>query len=210
MPGVGYLEMARAVHSRTAPTRLSDVSFLRPLILDLSQSDSWVELRVQGASLAFEIVSGIMGSSQLEYAIVHSTGDAMSEGEIYPHSLPALPGQLDDCGEEVNASTVYTGAALAGVEYGPDFHIIQQLWMSVRSRTAASRLRERVDLQGTQVHPTDLDAALQLNQVALFWGSTGEQAVKTMLPFVLNSATLQGPCRGELWVRMLSLSPRPH
>ena len=61
---------------------------------------------------------------------------------------------------------------------------------------ATSRLVRRAALQGTQVHPADLDGALQSSSLL----ARASQDGTTRLPFAVDKALLRGQAAGLLWV----------
>ena len=91
-----------------------------------------------------------------------------------------------------------------GLEYGPGYRTLSHLWGG-RDNAAAARLRVRSQLQGTQMHPADLDDALCLG--ALISGGDGSN--ETRLPFAVDDALLRGAA-DKLWaVRYMRTRPSP-
>ena len=83
------------------------------------------------------------------------------------------------------------------------------LWVSPSGAEATSRLLPRGNLQRTQVHPADLDGALQSTKV-LASGDGGSD--QTRLPFSIDTALMRGKASGSrvrVWVRA-NLNPNPN
>eukprot|EP00964_Phaeocystis_antarctica_P115002 scaffold78951_cov60-Phaeocystis_antarctica.AAC.1 len=77
---------------------------------------------------------------------------------------------------------------------GPAFRTLETVWEGDGEATA--RLRRRALLAGTQVHPADLDGAIQL----LISSSKSESGgLETRLPFAVDGVLMRGPAVGVLW-----------
>merc|ERR1711938_191244 len=101
------------------------------------------------------------------------------------------------CATAAYAGAFYSALAAVGLAYGPAFRTVEAAWAG--DGEAASRLRRRAALQGTQVHPADLDGALQASSL-LARGGGGEGGGATRLPFAVDAARLRGRAAGAQWV----------
>ena len=95
---------------------------------------------------------------------------------------------------------LYDGFDAVGLQYGPGYRTLVQVWGGASN--ALSRLRARATRDGTPVHPADLDDALCTSGVMASSGRDGE----ARLPFVVDDAMLQGAL-GELWAVCALLGP---
>lgn len=86
---------------------------------------------------------------------------------------------------------LYQGYHKIGLEYGPSYRTLLHAWGS--GAASASQLRTRASWQGTQVHPADLDGALQLSAL-----NAAPADGKIRLSFAVDEACLRG-ARGLLW-----------
>ena len=77
------------------------------------------------------------------------------------------------------------GLDAAGLQYGPSFRGLTQAWSG--DGAAASRVHS-TSRQGTKVHPSELDAALQLTALLSSGESEGAR-----LPFAVDSVLMRGP-----------------
>jgi len=166
-PGAGYLEMARAAAKDEAS--LGGVFFVRPLAME--DGGLVVECEVR-AEEQFEVRSVENGSAVPDGATVHCTG------RLYPVHAPWVPYQhaitrVFSCTSAADVCALYDSFDAAGLQYGPGYRRLVQAWGGV-SATAMARLRARADLQGTQVHPSDLDDAQCVGALALAGGALGE------------------------------------
>merc|ERR1711938_317994 len=98
------------------------------------------------------------------------------------------------CATAVDAGAFYSALAAVGLAYGPAFRTVEAAWAG--DGEAASRLRRRAALQGTQVHPADLDGALQASSLLARSGGEGGGAMQ--LPFAVDAARLRGRAAGAL------------
>ena len=94
-----------------------------------------------------------------------------------------------------------------GLQYGPSYRPLLEVWACDGRATA--QLFARTDLQGTQVHPADLDGALQLSVRAESAQHVDKSVVR--LPFAVDGALLQGTTRSACWaVRIRIPVPAVH
>jgi 3-oxoacyl-(acyl-carrier-protein) synthase len=177
-PGVGYLEMA---HSAATGSALSGVFFLKPLAVEAA--GLLVEC-VMGEG-RFEVRSGEGGEAPVD-APVHCSG-ALATSNGCSHVNHA---SIRVHSRATSTETLYDWFDAVGLQYGPDYRTLMQLWSNTGD--AIARLRGRGMRDGAQVHPADLDDALCTSYVIV--ASGGE----TRLPFAIDDARLQG-ARGELW-----------
>merc|ERR1712139_618733 len=78
-----------------------------------------------------------------------------------------------------DVGALYDGFDAVGLQYGPGYRTLVQVWGG--GSTALARLRARSTHEGTQVHPADLDDALCTSGVIASSGRDGE----TRLPFAV-------------------------
>ena len=190
-PGAGYLETARAAcsaatSSSAAGAALSGVFFLQPLALEEGGA-AWVECALL-ASGTFEVRSGSGEAS----AAVHCSGHwaAADAAAWRPLGLAAV---RERCCNVADISALYAAFSAVGLQYGLAFRALEAAWECGSEATA--RLRRRASLAGTQVHPADLDNALQ-STALLRRASASEE---TRLPFAVDSVLMRGPAAGVLW-----------
>ena len=116
--------------------------------------------------------------------VTHSAGDAgATNGAL---GAPAAAAALGSSYAAVDVGVFYEAFRSVGLEYGPEFRALQALWANREAGVGVGRLRRRCNRFGTQVHPADLDGALQ--QTALIAEDT--DAGETRLPFMVGEATL--------------------
>jgi iturin family lipopeptide synthetase A len=197
-PATAYLEMLRAAISANAARALhgvevGDVFWIRPMMLAAYASGTIeCEIRINGR---FEV-------RRFKAASTDASVHCMGAGKAVVPSWQAT----DVCVNRVHSSLVASVPCLAatfhhsvGLQYGPTYRVLISTWRASGHGRALARLRQRVEWQGTQVHPADLDCTLQL-----FLLTVKKDINETMLPYTVHDATL---CEsdGKLWsVRTMS------
>ena len=101
----------------------------------------------------------------------------------------------------VDVKALYGKFDAVGLQYGPAFRMISQAWTGART---VGQFHRRL-VWGTEIHPADLDEALQLNAVSFF----GSKRSQTQLPFAVGKALLRGTAAtstGRMWASVTKLS----
>ena len=75
-----------------------------------------------------------------------------------------------------------------GLQYGPGYRVLARAWIDGDDATALVYRRWR--MQGTDIHPADLDGALQLSKVV---SQDSEDVLP--LPFSITAASIQHASR---------------
>jgi acyl transferase domain-containing protein len=104
------------------------------------------------------------------------------------------------CADELDVDTHYRRLAARGIELGPAFRGVEQVWH--RDGEALVRLRWpeglRPDVEGHRCHPAMLDAGLQALAAALP-AEGGPAASETYLPMRIGRFRAYGAMSRELW-----------
>ena len=100
-------------------------------------------------------------------------GDVMSGGSFAP-----MPTSKAKTPSDVDA--LYAAFHSVGLQYGPAFRPLRKMWAADDHSEAKAKLSSRIKLQGTYVHPADLDGALQLTVLL----NSGDEGAK--LPFAVD------------------------
>ena len=185
-PGAAYLEMARAACVAAAGAcegaALSGVFFLQPLPVD--EGVAWVDCALLGGG-GFEVRSGSGEATEA----VHCSGQ---RGEAASSSWrrAGLSVVRRRCGSAADAAALYRTFASVGLQYGAAYRTVAGAWAG--GGAAVAQLARRSALGGTQVHPADLDGALQSSALLSSGGGT-------RLPFSIDGALLRGRAAGGLW-----------
>lgn len=191
LPGVAYLEMARAavaqVTGRPTP-QLRNVAWLRPLTGEGPVQVS-IALRPAGEDrVTFEILSG--------EDVLHCQGLAVLEdaGLDGFHDLDALRATLD--GEELDGEDCYLRFATLGLDYGPQFRTLRRVWTGPGQALAQLEVADPQELAPYGLHPGLMDGALQAS-LALRLTADGEPGLS--LPFALGTLEARHACAAAMW-----------
>jgi acyl transferase domain-containing protein/acyl carrier protein len=97
------------------------------------------------------------------------------------------------CRDGLSGAEAYARLAGLGLEYGPAFQGIEQVWLRPGEALACLRLPQeaRSGPRGYQVHPAMLDAALQLSAIAVGLGET--EPGESFLPIRVGRLRLLQP-----------------
>src|SRR6266545_1592443 len=204
LPGVAYLEMARAAIERALPSRpestileLRNTVWAQPVVVDEKKQVSISLAANDQDQIDYEIYS-----QDSEQEIVHCRGRAVWSREPAPAALDLdqLKGQMGR--GQLEPSSVYALCAGMGLIYGPSFQGITTIHRGNGQALAQLRLPSVVaDTSGDYVlHPSLMDGALQA-AVGLI-GDASESS-QLRLPFALESLRIISPCSQEMvaWVR---------
>ncbi|WP_186320041.1 type I polyketide synthase [Paenibacillus sp. Y412MC10] len=213
LPGVAYLEMARAatLHSlgRSAQKeasqrmRLKNIAWIRPFVADDSENKLTIRLfEDHGGRISFEIYS----NSEGEGRVIHSSGQAETDESVASPPALDLDRILQVCRDQsLPSSNLYANFRLMGMEYGQDHQGIDVIHVGVGQviaklvlpNAAASETNEYV------LHPGMMDSALQatigLHKLSRASSGHPSSTSKPLMPFALQEMELYAPCEAEMW-----------
>ncbi|WP_433227496.1 type I polyketide synthase [Actinomadura formosensis] len=209
-PGAAWLEMARTAAAQVFGGRsgvLTAVEFQRMLALDDADTAT-IQLRVSaadggGASVRAYARPADDSGRRPEWTL-HMTG-TIEPGTPAEADLPAL--DLDAvrarCPNSLAPADFYRDLEARGLEYGPAFQAIEQLWQGEREALVAvvppAKVAPETGSHG--IHPVFLDAALQALVVA-FQGDTDADDRRPLVPLAIERMVARPPGTGKqdrLW-----------
>ncbi|WP_211905902.1 SDR family NAD(P)-dependent oxidoreductase [Ralstonia syzygii] len=200
MPGVGYLEMARAAINRSldaqqpaaGPLQFRNVVWLAPYA-PASQHDALhIELTLEPRKIDFRIYSQADGE-----AVEHCKGSA----EVIPVAAVA-PLDLDALGagpwrRSLDTAELYPLFDEIGIHYGPSHRGVERLWVGEGRLLARLALDPGWFDDNWVLHPGMLDAAVQASVGLLLQQADGLNEMR--VPFALEQLCVHGPCRPVMW-----------
>ncbi|KZE65577.1 polyketide synthase, partial [Paenibacillus jamilae] len=212
LPGVAYLEMARAAVEEVASpeenricVRLKDVLWLRPMVAEERPIAINIGLYPQdGGEIAYEIYS--KSESADTELVVHSEGSAAIAplAEIPAIDIEAL---LEQCNLGTYSSQqCYEAFAAMQVSYGPGHQGIEKIYTGVDQVLAKLSLPTSAYKTMGQfvMHPSLMDSALQASIGLMMdtYGtamSDGTVSMKPALPFAVEELKVFSGCTSEMW-----------
>ena len=198
-PGAGYIEAGLAAAGELAgdgPCELEGVEFHKALVTDNGPAPS-LRMMCEPSLGRFSIHSRLAteGSSWM----LHATGQFQEKKPAAPGLLPVedIRGR---CPEEVSAEHLYDRLRQRGLEYGPWFRGVRQLW---RGREEVFGEIEVSQAQATpeyRCHPAVLDAGFQALLAAVMDGEDAQQEDTLYLPIRVNKVLFHGRPGSHVWV----------
>ena len=196
LPGMAYLEMARAAVALSATITdeqiivLSDSVFIQPMIV---QGDCAVETRIYpGAPGEFGVE--VATSQGVHFQSNAQVRPRLEEGErLVPLDLPALEARCT--GETLTGAQVYAEFRRLGVNYGPTHRGVESLRLGKDCAVATLFLQGAAG-QGMDLHPGLLDSVNQCGFIL-----TGlEEGIR--VPFIARSVRIFGPLpeKARVWM----------
>ena len=215
LPGVAYLEMARAAFSLALPTmdtrlvEFRDHVWMQPVV-----ADSAVEITV----VLYDNGEEAASAHWIDYEI-HSESETVStlhcrgsmrcfEGMLTLQAVDVVALNETIYKTNYDSAMLYSRFAALGLRYGPSMQGIVSLNMSDDEVLAQLRLPSSVDAeaQGYQLHPSMMDAAMQCT-ICLMAGF-GSSIAGAAMPFSFEEMRVYaGTSRDMLaWVRPSAVS----
>jgi polyketide synthase PksN len=201
LPGVAYLEMARAAGDLAVGDgwridRIRHLMWMQPFEIAVAPDTLTVRMQSDDEALRFEIARGI-------------DGVVCVEGELGFHDADALPadewldiGPILDRGTlmEPGCKEIYAGFERMGYHFGPSFMVTQARYRLAEGALCRLRLPEhlRAGFDQYGLHPAMLDAALR-SGLAVDISGVGEPAVP-IVPFSLGELEYRHPLTEDCYV----------
>ncbi|UVM52813.1 SDR family NAD(P)-dependent oxidoreductase [Pseudomonas sp. B21-015] len=199
MPGVGFLEMARAAITRSLDSQALDAGLLQfknivwltPYTPTSQDNELHIELTLEQQKVDFRIYSQVEG-----VALEHCKGSAqvIPAADVQPldlDSLCAAPWQ-----RSLEADGVYPLFEAMGIHYGPGHRGVSRLWLGEGRVLARLELAPGLFDGDWVLHPGMLDSAVQAS-IGLLLNSDGMG--ETLLPFALEQLNVFGCCQPLMW-----------
>ncbi|MEH6633682.1 MAG: SDR family NAD(P)-dependent oxidoreductase, partial [Halopseudomonas aestusnigri] len=185
LPGVAYLEMARAT---TNASILRNVIWAKPIIVTEAGLDIRVDMVTEeGGKTRFEITSQD-GS--------HCQGFSLKD---VPEPLPAqdIKSMLArQTRAHFGANEIYSAYDQMGISYGPSHRGIEEIWAGEGELLAKLSLPAETEFGCYSLHPSLMDAAFQAT-LGLALGKAGGDSA--MLPFALENLQIHSPIQSSMW-----------
>ncbi|MGK3983836.1 SDR family NAD(P)-dependent oxidoreductase [Sorangium sp. So ce136] len=207
LPGVAYLEMARAAVDASAgfmknegtAVQLRDVVWSRPLVVGAEPVAVEISLALDdsGRSISFEIStkSDARGGSRL-----HCQGSALFAPADHGPVLN-LAELRSACNRGIISSERVYGAFKAmGIDYGPVHRGVKEVHVGAEEMLAKLSLPAELWEDGRYViHPGMLDSAVQASLAFLLMDAGSEASREPIMPFELKEVEILGPCAASMW-----------
>ncbi|MCP4701907.1 MAG: amino acid adenylation domain-containing protein, partial [Gammaproteobacteria bacterium] len=200
LPGVAYLEMARAAGESAGGqtvSKLSNIVWAKPITVSATPKSVHISLSQVGQQVEFEVTS-LDDQRQRQ---VHAQGK-LTYGSQENSETVDIEAVQSRCSEIWSHAECYQLFQTAGLNYGPGFQTIQALY---RNETEALSHLQLVTLEGFNdfvLHPSLMDGALQT--VA---GLMDQSTTVSYLPFALGEVELLRPLTSKSYALVRGAEP---
>ncbi|BBB93440.1 MAG TPA: SDR family NAD(P)-dependent oxidoreductase [Methylomusa anaerophila] len=203
LPGVAYLEMARAAVEQAAGTwgenqtgiRLKNVVWARPITVGEQPQQVHIGLSLEeNGDIIYEIYSEAAADGA--ETVMHSQGKAalITIGEVPTLDLPALTARCSQ--NTLSPGQCYRNILATGLAIGPSLQGIEALYLGPEEILAKLALPAAATEDRFFLHPSLMDAALQATSgLIVDYADTG----KPCLPFAIEELEIFGPCAPAMW-----------
>jgi polyketide synthase PksN len=214
MPGVAYLEMARAAVEQAAASLhegrtgiiLKNVVWVQPIVI----GDQPVQIHIRlfskdNGEIAYEIYSGPDETGT--EIVVYSRGNAVLDSvtEVQALDLSTLQGQCSWGG--FSSRQCYDAFRAVGIEYGQGFRGIEEMHVGQGKVLAKISLPASVSDTKDQfvLHPSLLDSAIQSSVGLMMLSMNTKQSegiapLNPSLAFALQKLEVFSNCTSKMWV----------
>lgn len=209
LPGVAYLEMARASLELSDPAdaeaggfQLRQVVWTRPMAVRDVSVELHIALSEEDERVAFEVYADVEDETDAAYV----TGKVSWIDTERPTSLDLSALRARMTAGELSPDSCYRALAAAGMDYGPAYQGLHKLQLGDAEALAQIVLPDSVRDSAGQfaLHPSLLDSAFQAT-LGLEVNATSSASPR--IPFALETLTGWQPVPSTAWVWVRRVSP---
>ncbi|OEJ69007.1 hypothetical protein BEN30_04620 [Magnetovibrio blakemorei] len=203
LPGAMSLELVRAAFvgaGVSTPISMHRIAWRRPLTLDVGHQDVVVDLGpATEDGTSFSLLNKVDGDLEYVRGVISRLDDDQTP--------PAFDlGQIrSQCPRSIQPEWLYDRYAALGLEYGPAFRVVEEIWTGDGQILARLRLPDAAKEGSLILHPSLLDGAFHV-ALGLF---EQEERLTAALPVGLDSLQMFAPTTDSMWV-WLRLQPQQH
>jgi acyl transferase domain-containing protein len=213
LPGVAYLEMARAAIEQTAPIQLEsnilelrDTVWIEPMVVTEHKQAFIALFRDDNDQACYEI-----HSVEGEREVVHCQGQAFFTPRFSPARIDIERFKRQMGQTRLESSLVYAILRKMGLDYGNAHQGITSLYLGEKEILAQLHLPDLIETGQSDyvLHPSLMDSALQASIGLII--DLNHVPDKPYVPFALRSLRILSACTREMaaWVRY-SEGSKPH
>src|ERR1039458_3851747 len=214
LPAALYLEMALAAAAEAFPSQsfvLKDVEFRKALFIPDGATRTLQVILSPGADAAasVHIYSCPREAEQANRSwTLHATAkiclelDPVISPVIEPVVEREAPAQLQArCSEQISGQDYYLRLRESGVDYGPSFQSIAQLWRCNREMLGEVKIPDEShrEFDACQFHPALLDACFQTLGAGVAAQATGNDEQRPSMPTHIDELRVHGAPGLHLW-----------
>lgn len=213
LPGVAYLEMARAAIAESTKglvepgvIHMKNIVWSQPVIVDERAVQINTSLNLEEDDIiSFRIHNGTSGTE--ENGVVYSEGIAYTTSAVNEQNGLSIPELKETFNQKVlSADKCYVNLKALGFDYGPSHRALEAVYYG--SHQLLAKLSLPLVLAGTIndffLHPSLMDAALQAALLMNAHDINDNISPVTYLPFALDNMEIIAPCTQEMWAVITS------
>jgi hypothetical protein len=207
LPGVAYLEMARAAIENAMSIvpgsdmlELQNIIWVRPIVVEAKREISIALVTNDNNQIDFEIYSLDDGQT-----IVHCQGQGILKNQETPAKIDIERLTKEMNNGQLDADRTYKVLKKMGLYYGLAHQGIKVIHQGEKQALAQLRLPEVVEKEygdfGFVLHPSLMDSALQ--SAIGFTEDLNQISSQPSLPFALENLRILSPCKKVMysWIR---------
>lgn len=193
LPGVAYLEMARAAGELAGNARvrvIRNLTWERPLVVGGVAKDVEVSLAPGKTDVKFVVRTGAG-----EGAMTHCTGRLGYQADFAGPEVLDIVGIKERCSKEVlTGKDLYPFLSNGGLKLGRSFQIVQSIYATESESLAILRLPEHLEAQAGDfwLHPALMDGSLH---TAIGLAMTNGMDVTLGLPYSVGEVQILHPIK---------------
>ncbi len=210
LPAALYMEMALAAGAETFPSQsfaLKDVEFRKALFIPDGGARTTQVILSPGADAAtsVQIYSCARGSEQTNRTwTLHATAKLcpVPEPDTYPVVEQETLAQVQSrCSQQISGQDYYLRLHESGVDYGPSFQSITQLWRCNGEMLGQVKVPDgpHREFDACQLHPALVDACLQTLGAGVAAQATGNDEPGIHMPTHIDEIRIHGAQGLNLW-----------
>jgi acyl transferase domain-containing protein/acyl carrier protein/thioesterase domain-containing protein len=189
LPGVAYIELAReagTLSTRSSVTQLKDITWLQPICINGKPEKVYTSIYSEGENISYDIYTKRDEKTQM-----HSQGRLVTDVQTAPsnYDLEVLKKQFV---KSKSRDYCYNMFKDLGLDYGPDFQGIEELWYS--ESQAFSKITLPID-SAYVLSPGVLDSALQ-TCIGL---ALGREPLDLSVPFSVKEVNIYKELTSTIW-----------
>ncbi|MFS0873157.1 SDR family NAD(P)-dependent oxidoreductase [Paenibacillus xylanilyticus] len=205
LPGVAYLEMARAAIEHAAgglvegpsEVQLQNVAWIRPIMVGKEPVQVHIGLfPEEDGEVAYEIYT----IGQDSEPVVHGEGRALLTSITAPPRIDLASYQKQASSQVLTSTACYEAFSSMGIDYGEGHRGIHELYVGAGLVLARLSLPSALSASASSyvIHPSLMDSALQAS-IGFLLGAHGDLSPNPILPFVLQKLEVYQACTSEMW-----------
>jgi acyl transferase domain-containing protein/acyl carrier protein len=217
VPASFCIEMASAAAQVAFGTRsiaISGIEFHRALFLPEGAAPT-IQLMLAPSpegmtSFQIHSCSGETEQSTKSWILNASGKVSVQREDDLPHIVAeeSLDEFQNRCAQRMSGADYYRRLSDSGIQYGPFFRNVTQLWLDDKSALGELRISSDSDFEccGSQLHPAIIDGCLQVLGAAVANGSRANNQPALYIPTRIDQVRVYGDPGTHLWCRARLLS----